>query len=294
MDPRVLAVLGRGVVPLDTPVLRADDLGATRGDGVFETMHVRGGTAWLLDAHLRRMAASAQRLDLSLPSATELVDLTEAALGAWPSDREATLKLVCTRGPEEAAQIPGPGFSGAPLARPSVFALITPIAVATVSQRRNGIKVATASLGMSAAARAEAPWLLGGVKSLSYAANMAALRWAAGQGCDDVLYLSSEGQVLEGPTSTVVWAKDGTLYTVPDETGILPGITAAYLFDHADALGLATSRRCAVVEDLLAADGVWLCSSGRGIARVVELDGKPVADSGLTTALRDVLGFSLD
>jgi 4-amino-4-deoxychorismate lyase len=291
MDPRVLAVLGRGVVPLDTPLLRADDLGATRGDGVFETLHVRGGTAWLLDEHLRRMAVSAQRLDLTLPSVTELVDLVEAALGAWPSDKEATLKIVCTRGPEETASTSGAGHPGA---APSVFALITPITPATLSQRRNGIKVATASLGVSADARAQAPWLLGGVKSLSYAANMAALRWAASQGCDDVLYLSSEGQVLEGPTSSVVWAVEGTLCTVPDETGILPGITAAYLFDHADALGLATSRRRAMVEDLLAADGVWLCSSGRGIARMVELDGKPVADSGLTASLRDILGFSSD
>jgi len=39
----VVAVLGRGVVPPDTLVLRADDLGALRGDGIFETMHLRAG-----------------------------------------------------------------------------------------------------------------------------------------------------------------------------------------------------------------------------------------------------------
>ena len=53
-----MAVLGRGVVPADTPILRADDLGALRGDGIFETMHVRRGHAWLLDEHLARMARS--------------------------------------------------------------------------------------------------------------------------------------------------------------------------------------------------------------------------------------------
>ena len=51
-NQRVVAVLGRGVVPADTPILRADDLGALRGDGIFETMHVRGGRPWLLDEHL--------------------------------------------------------------------------------------------------------------------------------------------------------------------------------------------------------------------------------------------------
>src|SRR5689334_7433369 len=64
---RVVAVLGVGVVAPDTPILRADDLGALRGDGIFETMHVRAGTAWLLDQHLARMANSAERLQLALP-----------------------------------------------------------------------------------------------------------------------------------------------------------------------------------------------------------------------------------
>ena len=49
MPDRVVAVLGRGVVPAETPILRADDLGALRGDGIFETMHLRAGRPWLLD-----------------------------------------------------------------------------------------------------------------------------------------------------------------------------------------------------------------------------------------------------
>ena len=138
MDPRVLAVLGRGVVPLDTPLLRADDLGVTRGDGVFETMNVREGRAWLLEAHLRRMAASAERADLDLPPAAALTDLVDAALGAWPPDREGAVKLVCTRGPEETD---GP---------PTVYALVFPISLASLRQRRQGIRVASASLGFAA------------------------------------------------------------------------------------------------------------------------------------------------
>jgi 4-amino-4-deoxychorismate lyase len=172
-----------------------------------------------------------------------------------------------------------------------VYALVSPLAATSLAQRRDGVRVLTASLGIAAGARASAPWLLGGVKSLSYAANMAALRWAAAQGADDVLYLSTDGQVLEGPTSTVVWASGDCLCTVPAETGILPGTTAAYLLAHADELGFRTALRQATHQDLLAADGVWLCSSARGIARVISVDGKPLADAGLTEPLRAVLGF---
>jgi 4-amino-4-deoxychorismate lyase len=269
------------VVPLDIPLLRADDVGVTRGDGVFETLNVREGRAWLLEAHLNRMAASARRLDLELPPAAALEDLVTAALDAWPAEREGGLKLVCTRGPEEDG------------AAPTVFALVFPVDLTALRQRRQGIRVVTTPLGVAADARIAAPWLLGDVKSLSYGMNMAAKRWAAGQGADDALFVSTDGQVLEGPTSSVAWVVDGTLCTVPNETGILPGITVSYLLDHVDGLGLAAARRTASPADLLAAGGVWFCSSVRGLAQVIELDGKPLGDAGLTPALRDLLGFKV-
>ncbi len=280
MEPRVLAVLGRGVVPLDTPVLRADDLGATRGDGVFETMHVRAGTAYLLNRHLARLADSARRLDLDIPSAADLEDLVGTALSVWPADREGGIKLVVTRGPEEDG------------AAPSVFALVFPIKDISVRQRHEGIRVVSAPLGIGADARSTAPWLLGGVKSLSYAMNMATLRWAADQGLDDVVFVAADGQVLEGPTSSIVWLTGDTLRTIPDDTGILPGITAADLLERASEFGLGAERGRATIDDLLAADGVWFCSSVRGIAHVTELDGKPVPVSPLADRLRTLIGYN--
>ena len=99
----------------------------------------------------------------------------------------------------------------------------------------------TLGLGVPADFRAAAPWLLGGAKTLSYAVNMAALRYAAAQGADDVVFVSLDGQVLEGPTSTVVWSTDGVLHTPPPETGILPGTTMARLFARAAEAGRPTA-----------------------------------------------------
>jgi len=43
-----LAVLGRGVVPVDTPLLHADDEGVLRGRSVFETLRVYAGVPFKL------------------------------------------------------------------------------------------------------------------------------------------------------------------------------------------------------------------------------------------------------
>src|SRR5581483_9809193 len=61
------APLRAAVVPLDEPVLHADDEGVLRGRSVFETLRVYGGRPFMLDAHLARLAASAARLRLPAP-----------------------------------------------------------------------------------------------------------------------------------------------------------------------------------------------------------------------------------
>jgi 4-amino-4-deoxychorismate lyase len=279
---RFVAILGKGVVPADTPVLTADDLGVLRGDGVFETAHVRAGRPWLLDEHLARMARSADRLDLDLPAREELVDLAAQACAEWPATTEGALRLVCTRGPE----------GGGPV---TVFATLSRVAPAAVRARRDGVAVATATLGFAAGARSSAPWLLGGVKSLSYAVNMASQRWAAANGVDDMLWVSADGYALEAPTSTLVWLSGGKLCTVPaGATGILPGTTARWLLAHAGELGYEAVEKMINPVELTTVDGAWLLSSVRGIAPVRTLDGAALRhspDSPQTRNIRALLGY---
>lgn len=283
VDARVVAVLGRGVVAADTPVLRADDLGVVRGDGVFETLHVRGGRPWLLAEHLARMATSAARLELELPDRDALVALAGEACDAWPTEREGALRLVCTRGPE-----PLPGSDPGDV---TVFATLSAVGEAVRAARRDGIALATVTLGLSAEVRREASWLLGGVKSTSYAVNMASQRWARGHGLGDVLWISSDGYALEGPTSSLVWLDGDTLCTVPaEQTGILPGITARWLLDHAGRLGWRAAERMVRPAELATTGGVWLVSSVRGPVPVRELDSVRLAESPYVTAVRDLLG----
>jgi 4-amino-4-deoxychorismate lyase len=256
----VVAVLGVGVLDPSAPVIRADDAGLTRGDGCFEGCRLRDGRVDKLEAHLARMTRSAAALAIPFDSGAwrELIAL---AVAAWPEPGEAAVKLLLTRGPVGGS--------------PSGLVSIGPLPADYPRQRREGLKVVTLSRGTTSTAFAEAPWLLGGVKSLSYAINMAAQREAARRGADDAVFVSVDGVVLESPTGSVVWSIGETLHTTPTgPTGILAGTTQRRLFERAARAGWTTQESVAGVDDLHAADVAWLVGSVRGPVDIVELDGK--------------------
>ena len=280
----IVAVLGRGVVPADEPLLTADDLGVLRGDGVFETIHVRDGVPWNLTEHLDRMRRSAVRMEIDLPSHEELAALGAEALAAASAEGlrgEAALRLICTRGREY----------GGP---PTTYATLNPIAANLPELRRDGVALMPATLGYTADVRATAPWLLGQVKSLSYAVNMAGQRAAKAAGFDDLLWLSADGWCLEASTASLMWVTDGTLCTVPAaETSILPGTTSAFLMANAGSLGLKAEERMIRPEELSdpSVDGVWVASSVRGLAPVVRLGDVAFAVGTRNAELLELAGF---
>jgi 4-amino-4-deoxychorismate lyase len=275
---RIVAVLGQGVVPPDTPVLTATDP-AVVGDGLIETMHVRDGRPWLADEHLDRLLGAARAIGLTTPPRAELAALLAEVCAPWPPGREGALRLVCTSGPPERDA-------------PTAFATLSEVDPQVRRTRRSGISVATLPLGIAATARADAPWLLGGVKSSSRAVHIAAQRWAATRGVDDVLWTSTDGYALEGPTANLVWLDGDVLCTVPAATtGVLPGVTAAWLLAHAGDLGWRTAERMVTPDQLRRAAGVWFTSSVRGAAEVRVLDGAPLPASPHTRAIQDLMGY---
>jgi 4-amino-4-deoxychorismate lyase len=278
-EQRAVAIWRDGAavaVPFDQPVVTAFDQGLGRGDGVFESVDVVEGRTPHLAAHLVRLARSARLMELADPGEAAWRALVDCVLADWAPAVEGVCRLFLTRGLGE----------GQP---PTALALLSAVPGEVIRQREQGISVISLGLGVPAGFRATAPWLLGGAKTLSYAVNMAAVRHAHAQGADDVVFTSLEGQLLEGPTSTVVWATDGRLHTPPLDTGILEGTTMTRLFARAAEAGWPTSITAGTVDDLHAADGVWLVSGVRGAATVHSLDGTPRGDAGLTARIRELL-----
>lgn len=284
--PHVVAVLGRGVVDPETPVVTADDLGLTRGDGCFDSTRVlttANGVPTVvdLDDHLDRLGRSAAAMAIAMPPRSEWQDLVSAAVAQWSTPGEAVLKLVLTRGREWRAP------------RPTALVTITHRGPSAATGGPRTIAAVTLTRGHPSDAFTDAPWLLGGVKTLSYVVNVAALREARSRGADDVIFTTTDGYALDGPTSGLVVARDGALLSTPTgATGILESVTVEAIFEAATADGHDTRHELVPVDDLYTADGVWLVSSGRGPALVTVLDGRPLrADAGLAQRVARYAGF---
>jgi 4-amino-4-deoxychorismate lyase len=249
------------VADADAPLIRVDDLGLLRGDGVFETILVVDGKPRELGPHLDRLARSAAMLALPAPDLAQWERCVSVVLANWTAGAEMALKLVYTRGPEF-----GDGA-------PTGFALGMAISPKVLAARETGVAAVTLARGYDPSIVESSPWLLLGAKSLSYAVNMAAIRHAESVGASEVIFLAADDSVLEGPTSSVVVASGRTLLTTPPSSGILRGTTQGALFRAAERAGWATKVEPLTMTDLREADGVFLASSVRKVTRVHTLDG---------------------
>ncbi|GAB3550039.1 aminodeoxychorismate lyase [Arthrobacter tumbae] len=248
------------------PQLMVTDTGITRGDGIFETMLAVNGAPRKLQAHLARLATSAAALELNVPSSDAWERAITTALTEADDDGELVVKLVATR--------------GEPAAGATAWVQVSAVPDGLRGQR---LSVLLLDRGYDSTVAQRAPWLLMGAKTLSYAVNMAAVRYARSRGADDVIFTSSDGKVLEGPTSTVLIARviDGVkhLITPQLESGILPGTSQGALFTAASEAGWELGYGPLVPPDLFVSDGVWLISSVRLLAEVGSIDGTPVTVS---------------
>jgi 4-amino-4-deoxychorismate lyase len=267
-----LAQLGRGVVPVDEPVLYVDDEGALRGRAVFETLRVYGGVPFKLDQHLDRLAASAERLRLPPPPHDEFVAAANEVIAA-SAQPDATLRFLWTAGRENGGS-------------PAGFALVSTLPPDLDALRARGLRLVVVRWS---------PTALAGAKSTSYAANIAAQDEAVRAGADDALLVAADDTVLEAPTSNV-WFREGNRLLTPALTlPILAGVTRATLVELAPGLGYEVEEGVFPLTRLLASEEIFVSSSVREVMPVIAVDGAETprgpAAPALQAALRAAAGL---
>jgi branched-chain amino acid aminotransferase len=228
-----LASVDGAITPTEEARIPVTDEGLLRGDGGFEVLRVYGGRPFALDDHFARLGRTCAGLRLE----ADLDALCEEALALLEraGEPDSLLRLVVTRGARR-------------------IAIVEPL-----PQRPQTARVATITYAPTR--------VLNGLKTLSYAANMLAVRIAKEQGADEALLVTPHGRVLEGPTWTFFWVADGRLHTPPLSDGILDSITRARLLEELDL----TEAPC-TLDDVRAATEAFIASSVREVLPISAVD----------------------
>lgn len=255
------SVDGEIVAPADARIPVADD-GLLRGDGVFEVVKLYAGRPFRLDPHLDRLERSAAKIELPIDRGALEAEI-EAILERAAAE-DLGLRILTTRGGRR-----------------------------LVIAERIPDWPASATVALIDYTPSE---ILGGVKSISYAANMQSARIAAARGADEPVWVRPDGVVLEAPTSAVFWADaDGRLRTPALECRILDSITRAVVIERTDVEQGSFDRA-----ELEGANEAFLASTTREIQPISAIDGVELAacpgeltreaSGALATAIADELG----
>ncbi|MCX7767115.1 MAG: aminotransferase class IV, partial [Candidatus Sumerlaeia bacterium] len=95
-------------------------------------------------------------------------------------------------------------------------------------------------------------------------------------GAFEALLVNENGYVTEGSATNVYYIKDKTLYTYPEENGILSGITRGVILKLARSAGLAVIEQPQTLERFLSADEVFLSSTTIEVLPVRTIDQKVI------------------
>ncbi len=251
-----LASVDGVIAPPDESRISVTDPGLLRGDGAFEVVRLYDGRPFALEDHYARLQKTLTgiRLEADIVTLRREVD----ALLAEAEDPDALLRIVITRGGRRIAMIE-------PLPDTPATAKVVTV---TFSPGR----------------------ILDTLKTLSYGANMLAGRIAKEQGADEALFVSPHGRVLEGPTWTFFWVRDGSLLTPPLSDRILHSITRERIMRLTDA-----QERVTTLDDLPHAEEAFIASSLREALPISEIDGRalPHAPGPVTEGVQRAFGEHL-
>jgi branched-chain amino acid aminotransferase len=270
----------------DSAAVSIRDTGLLHGAGVFTTMRGYGGRVFQLSRHLRRLRDSCEALFVPLQFKDDVLGPATEELLRRNGLSDARLRLTVTRG--SARQDPLHGLrlepnvlltASAPEPYPAEYYERGLTVVLLDEQKLNPYDLAA------------------GHKTLNYFSRLAALREANRRGAGEALWFNVHNYLESGSITNVFLVKDGAVVTPPApadlhdsavaskvpyaKSCVLPGVTRSVVLDLAREAGVETRVAAVEVNQLLAADEVFVTNSIMGVMPVGRLERKAVGNDRL-------------
>jgi branched-chain amino acid aminotransferase len=248
------------LLPIEKVRLSPGQAGLISGWGLFTTLRIVRGEAFAFERHWRRLEKDAAITRLPMPYAGPRVrvQLQEVIRANKVADGCARIYLIYNQ----------VGFWRSDESQPSVDLVIY---TAALPEHREPVRLTVREHGRHAASA------LSGVKTISWLNNVWSVGEAQKEGFDEVIMLNERGELAECTAANLYIVKGDNVFTPPLNAGCLEGVTRSILFEIAGEAGANLREQSLKLEDLYAADEVFISSTNRNVIGVAEVTGHKFA-----------------
>jgi len=265
----------------DKPLIAADNRGLRYGDGLFETMKVKGKKICFSNWHFERLFHGMQMLGFEPPAyfTPEYLLNQVNELCRKNGHINARVRMNIVRG--------NGGLYDPENHFPNCIIQSWPLPESEYRLSENGLLT-----GIYHGAKKSID-NFSNLKSNNYLPYLMAALYAKKQQWNDALLLNSEGNICDATVANIFIIKNEIVLTPPLTDGCIAGIMRRYLVENLPLQGFKFRENTIAVQDILAADEVFLTNSIRGMRCVQSCDGASYSRK-LSTAIYESLLKNID
>ncbi|TPV59825.1 D-alanine aminotransferase [Aestuariibacter sp. GS-14] len=263
------AYLNGEFLPLQEARISPLDRGFLFGDGIYEVVPSYDGKMVGFAQHFKRMQQGLALVEIN--SALSEQDTKAICQRLITSNREVLgnnigVYLHVSRGADTRR------FHAYPQGiEPTVFAFAFTLTAPAKADR-------TIHPGAKVAITEDLRWQRCHIKSTALLGNVMHFQQGYRDGNAETILFNHEKQITEASSSNVFIVKNGEVLTPPLDNQLLPGITRLLVLECLKRGGIPCRETTITVDQLYAADEVWLTSSGKEILPVVQVGSQTIGD----------------
>jgi branched-chain amino acid aminotransferase len=254
------------IAPAGQAVVPVYDHGFVYGEGVYETLRTYNRAPFLYERHVQRLRRSAARLVLDVPfdDAALLTWIGQTMSAAGQMD-EAYIRILLTRGVGDLSYDPKVTPT------PTLVIIVKPFEPPPARVFAEGIRISLVDMLRNHPGSVNPQ-----IKSNNLLNNALAMQAAYRRGAEEGLMCNYRGELSECSQANVFLVRGGAALTPPSASGLLEGVTRAFLFDVGQEIGVEVRDEILYPKDLDTADEMFITSTTREISPVVKVDDRIV------------------
>ncbi|MCD6150717.1 MAG: aminotransferase class IV [Deltaproteobacteria bacterium] len=258
-----IAYINNEFIPMEQASISINDRGYMFADGVYEVICTRNGLPFLLPEHFKRLERSAAGINIPLPT----------SYSDWPAIIDEGIKRAGYQETMIYIQL----TRGIMPRHHSYPEPLEPYLVMTFRSRPQ-YDESFFSQGQQAITVEEMRWNRCYLKTIALLPNILMKQQAHQQNCLEAFFISAKGEIHEACAANIFLVKDKTISTPELNNYILPGISRQYIIDRAREDGMIVSCRTCFLDELFAADEVFITSTTVDAMPIVKVDNRQIGD----------------